>query len=74
MRCRSCDGVMGGHPGWIVLEDGTKIEEDMCSACRGVVRNIDTLDTKEFMLGSLTSDVASVIFTHGITPVPKIPY
>jgi len=65
---------MGGHPGWIVLEDGTKIEEDMCSGCRGVVRSIETLDTKEFMLGNLTSDIASVVFTHGVTPVPKIPY
>lgn len=46
----------------------------MCSGCRGVVRDIEKCDDENYQLFAITSDIASVIFSSGVTPVPKIPY
>lgn len=78
MRCVSCDSLMSGHPGWFVHIDESgnkiKVEETMCSSCKGIVRDIDNYDEENYQLFGLISDIASVVFSGGVTPVPKIPY
>lgn len=78
MKCKCCDLLMSGHPGWFIHIDESgkqiKVEETMCSSCRGIVRDIDNHDDENHQLYNLTSDIASVVFSGGLTPVPKIPY
>lgn len=72
-RCKACDAPLIGHPGWVELEDGTKIEEEYCSMCKVISRDADMIDTYECTLGNFT-EVWSLIYPSGVTPATKIPY
>lgn len=73
MRCVCCNSIMVGKPGWIELEDGTKIEEDMCTVCRGVIRDLEYSSDHEHVFQYLT-EVQSIICPNGVTPSAKINY
>jgi hypothetical protein len=52
------------NPGWITLPDGTKIEEDMCSQCRGYALNPP--DDRTFAHQDLT-EMSFVFSPNGVT-------
>ena len=74
MKCRACDCLMTGHAGWVVLEDGSKIEEEWCSSCRSIAFDEGSVNEKSFALEDITNEINSLVSKDGVTTPHFVPY
>lgn len=69
-RCQACDVIMNRTLGFITLEDGTKIEESLCSNCRDISTSEYSLLDKEY--AHEDSVILSVLFPDGMSRPKKV--
>lgn len=66
MRCQACNKMLSRQPRYIYLEDGEKIEDSVCPACRHLAFSTFDVLEKTYQFADLT-DFQDLFNPSGLT-------